>query len=256
MPLPTNSANRSHSFIDELLKLTQNYQDQLKHPENIEQLTTNQQNVANKLLNYDLSEAFTDEQIDLTQFNTSKPGLPRQLLFVSLWAVTPIDSKAPHLYSFDVIDCVVHKYDLQEIIPEIQSAIDAHEVLLHAVSCSYFDYNIYGKSIIDNGNRARLLKNFVINQLRLEVNNPDITIEDVKKVKFDMASYMDRLFTIFKSQTIRQEIESADLDDDALNLNVPLLEKKLTDAKLENALTYQSIIQAMKEPDYNFKLLK
>lgn len=257
MPLPTNNSIQSHSFIDELYKLTQNYQNQLKHPEDIEQLTTNQQNVANKLLNYDLSEAFADEQIDLTQFNTSQPGLPRQLLFVSLWVVTPIDSKAPRLYSFDTIDCIIHKYDLQEIMPAIQSAIDTHEVLLHAVPCSYFDYNIYGKSMISTGNRARLLKNFVINQLQLDVNNPDITIEDVKKVKFDMVSYMNRLFAIFKNKTIRQEIESADLDnDDVSNLNVPLLDQQLADAKLENALTYRSIIQAMKEPDYNFKLLK
>ena len=256
MPLPTNSPNQSHSFIDELYKLTQNYQNQLKHPEDIEQLTTNQRNVTSQLLNYDLSEAFNDDQIDLAQFNTNQPGLPNQLLFVSLWAVTPVDLEIPHLYSFDTIDCIIHKYDLQEIMPAIQSAIDAHEVLLHAVPCSYFDYNIYGKSTINTGNRARLLKNFIINQLHIDVNNPDTTIEDVKKVKFDMASYMDRLFTIFKNQTIRQEIESADLDDDALNIDVPLLEKKLADAKLENALTYRSIIQAMKEPDYNFKLLK
>ena len=77
MPLPTNSANRSHSFIDELLKLTQNYQDQLKHPENIEQLTTNQQNVANKLLNYDLSEAFTDEQIAVSYTHLTLPTTER-----------------------------------------------------------------------------------------------------------------------------------------------------------------------------------
>lgn len=257
MPLPTNTSNQSHSFIDELRKVTQNYQDQLKHPENIEQLTTNQQNVANKLLNYDLSEAFNDDQIDLAQFDASQPGLPRQLLFVSLWAVTPVEPEIPHLYSFDTIDCIIHKYDLQEIMPAIQSAIDAHEVLLHPVPCSYFDYNIYGKSMISTANRTRLLKNFIINQLQIDVNNPDITIEDVKKVKFDMVSYMDRLFAIFKNKTIRQEIESADLDnDDASNLNVPLLEQQLADAKLENALTYRNIIQAMKEPDYNFKLLK
>ena len=257
MPLSTNNSNQSHSFIDELLKLTQNYQDQLKHPENIKQLTANQQKVANKLLNYDLSEAFNDDQIDLAQFNTSQPGLPSQLLFVSLWAVTPVEPEIPHLYSFDTIDCIIHKYDLQEIMPAIQSAIDVHEVLLHAVPCSYFDYNIYGKSMISTANRTRLLKNFIINQLQIDVNNPDITIEDVKKVKFDMVSYMDRLFAIFKNKTIRQEIESADLDnDDPSNLNVPLLEQQLADAKLENALTYRNIIQTMKEPDYNFKLLK
>ena len=220
--------------------MQQNYQKATTDPEKVSQFLQHFDDLLAEIKTIDLtSTVFVEDYSDQKNFD--------QLIYLDLFFIDVPSQQNPELYLFNRYAYILNKKSLQQLLRSFQESIDNHEIVTQITSLESFDYDkIDEKHTFDQLYLNKYTDDFYKNQL-------------FQKIHFDNQYYLNTLFSILRNESVRFEIEvSSKTRNENTNIkpsDMPLLDQKLSEASLDDSLTYNVFLRSMRQPDYNLSTL-